>query len=462
MGSFLSQLPGFFTGRRMPLKVIGEDQLYRPSASGYMASGLEDGDSLPMRPYSIDGQEYSMDMPSGALAPGAGEQSTLAASSSPKPSTWSRLKPILRDAAMGAIDAGSTPNVAGGGGYDMLRAASAAMQGKQNRDILATQMQRQAMQDADQRQYRQAQMEHQRAQDAEMAAYRQSQIEENRAQAAARSRRPTHFDAKTGNWYYADTGEMLRKGESSPADPTVPVGIGPTGEVGDYAAPLSVPTADPMGGQKDVNFPAWGSLVNMDPRDAAAVTNAQTLADRVSRPKQTVTYGVDPKTGNKVSIVTTIGPDGKPVITTEDTGTLSRAPKAPGSGAGGGRGSMLTANQIATINDRKKRGLESANKAYANGLMDLDQWRTSVKLTQEGYEQAMSAGHEVTEPNRWYETATPPGYRQPKGGGATPQGGQPAAKKPFPASHLAGFAQANGLTEAQARAQLTANGYSIQ
>jgi len=466
MGAFLQQMPAMFggLGRRMPYKVIGEDQLGQPSASGYVVNGLEDGDSMPMRPYSIAGQEYTMDMPSGAMVPGAGEMAALAPHSSPKPSMWSKALPILRDAAMGAIDAGSTPNVAGGGGYDMVRAAGAALQGRQNRDILATQLQRQAMQDADQRQYRQAQIEHQRAQDAEMAAYRQSQIEENRAQAAARNRRPTHFDAKTGNWYYADTGELLRKGEPGAKDPTVPVGIGPTGEVGDYGAPLAVPTASPMGGQKDVNFPAWGNLVNMDPRDAAAMTNAQTLKDRVDKPKQSVTYGTDAQ-GNKIAIVTTIGPDGNPVTSTQNTGTFSRAPKAPGSGAGGGRGSTLTANAIATVNNRKKTDLERANKIYessAKSPEDLEAWRSRIKLAQENYEQSLSGGQPVAEPNLWYETATPPTYRKPKAGGPTPQGGKPAPQKTFPASHLAGFAKENGLTEAQARNALTTNGYVIQ
>lgn len=184
MSTFTIQDPAL---RRM----VGIGGYYPGGLPRVIGDGYEEyPEGGPMDSPKMDADPYQQ-IPAGDPAPDFTMQPAMPpqqASASKKPVPLRRMMPVIGNMAMGFADGAATPNIAGGGGTDVMRAMQAGMRGKVQRDMQAYQMAAQ-----------QQQME-------EMADYRRAQAEAARARAAASQAASQREE--TGSWINLGNGTM--------------------------------------------------------------------------------------------------------------------------------------------------------------------------------------------------------------------------------------------------------------
>lgn len=274
------------------------------------------------RLYAMDAAAAGLGgVPEVDLPPGEGLQSAMNAGpppfdpgdidvtmgSTPTPGKGpSRVRPIVAGLArhlQAGVDAAATPNIAGGGGADIMRGLAYSRDRQVARDMAAEDLMRQRMMDEEQRRLRASQEAENRAQ----AEWYRRRAEEQMAPKPAAPGKI--WQDKEGNVWEGD--KVIRP--ASPG-PRIEVMIGPDGK------PQFRQTATP---------------VAMSPDAAAAVFGAGTNRINAERPVRDTMYTGSTPQGQQVVTVVKRGPNGELLTERVETGALTRAPRQTSAGGGG-------------------------------------------------------------------------------------------------------------------------------
>lgn len=368
-----------------------------------------------------------------------------------QPARSAGIMPAISNALMMGINAAATPNIAGGGATDVMRGISNARNQAIDRNAALQNLEIQRQQQARANAATEAQMEENRA---------QAEWYRNRADAAMRPKpvaavQPKLVQDKAGNWANPYTGEIVRPAAPAApavAGPTIPVGIGQTGVIGDYAPPLSVQVADPIaGGEKTLDFPAWGKLAELPVRDATSVINAGVAQQNAARPRESILSG-STADGRQVATVIRRGPNGEVTQERVETGVYTRAPRQSGGATstrtpGPNRTAMVDTFINRLMSDAQTRGVstEDAIKAAQNMNFYTDV-PAAIKLE--------AVARMKRQVGKQRGPAGPPALP-----GASPA---PQPQKTATRTEVAQYAQQKGISPAAAEQALTQAGYVIR
>jgi hypothetical protein len=263
-------------------------------------------------------------------------------------------------------------------------------------------------------------------------ATRDAQIAENEAQAEWYRRRNTEpaqpivrpYKDGAGNMRDPRTNEIVVPAEAKPTGPMMQVGMGPTGQIDDYGAPLT----DSMTGQQ---YPPWGSQVSLPVDDVAKLRNAQTMQTNANKPRTQPGRWVQNAQGEFIFLEAPSAASGE--IKATPSG-VSKPPAAGRTSTGGGK-SPFKQPTVSELTDRVIR--ENAGqgaKSYAEVIASVNKFYQDdphVSRNRDAIVRSLLAREKQG-------LVFPAGNAPPASGGAVDDGPEPKAQpEPPPASFVA-------------------------